>query len=346
MFKTIAIAGTFDRLHKGHRHFIAEAFKSGKKVIIGLTSDEMANKKIRNKIKILGPRPISLGLKIQNFQTRKKELEGFLEKERLSNRVKIVKIDDVYGPSIGDNGIEAIIVTDDTLVGAKEVNKKRRELSLKPLLIIKVPLIMAEDQKRIASTRIRSGEIDRLGSVFQSHISENLRQELKKPLGKLIIGDPNNLMEIAEKLKKAVGRTNSTMISTVGDEVTKLCNEIGIPINLAIIDYSVNRQKKYESLDELGFKKKTPDYQVKNPAGHITQKLVDAVRKSYLSLMKEGKQHIIEVIGEEDLAGVPAILLAPLGSVILYGQPGQGVVMVEVTEAKKQEILLLINHCS
>ena len=45
MYKLVAIAGTFDRLHKGHRFFISEAFKQGEKVLIGLTSDAFAKAK-------------------------------------------------------------------------------------------------------------------------------------------------------------------------------------------------------------------------------------------------------------------------------------------------------------
>lgn len=386
IYKLIAIAGTFDRLHKGHRYFISQAFNLGEKVIIGLTSDEYAENKLSVKAES-DKDGISRKFKIQNFQTRKRELDRFLEQVGLLARTEIIKIEDVYGPAIEDNEIEVLLVTDETFKGGEEVNKKRKELGLKPLNLLKIPIVLAEDKKRIASTRIRIGEIDRWGKVFESRItnnesriSDNLRQELKKPLGELIRGDSNNLMEIAEKLKKAVGKTNSIIISTVGDEVTKLCNEVGIPINLAIIDYKVRREKKYHSLSELGFLSskalKTPQgwqaashdspgveesvSKVKNPPGHITKELVGAVKNAYLRIVKDDKQRIIKVEGEEDLAGLPAILLAPLGSVILYGQPafvhsayglrrgkpGSGVVMVEVTEAKKQELLSLIGSYS
>jgi Uncharacterized protein conserved in archaea len=42
---------------------------------------------------------------------------------------------------------------------------------------------------------------------------------------------------------------------------------------------------------------------------------------------------IIEVDGEEDLAAVPAQLVSPPGSSIVYGQPGEGMVHVGVDEA-------------
>ena len=46
----------------------------------------------------------------------------------------------------------------------------------------------------------------------------------------------------------------------------------------------------------------------------------------------------IVVNGEEDLATLPAILYAPLGSAVVYGQPNEGSVLVEVTLEKKEQI--------
>lgn len=77
---------------------------------------------------------------------------------------------------------------------------------------------------------------------------------------------------------------------------------------------------------------------VKNPPGYIATTLVHAVHQAIERRLRGGKRSIIRVIGEEDLAGVPAILLAPLGTVVLYGQPGEGMVAVDVTEEKKDTI--------
>jgi len=401
MYKLVAIAGTFDRLHKGHRYFIRQAFKLGRKVIVGLTSDEYVKKKLsvvscqvsgerergKDTWKVLQSDSFQMEglvqLKIQEYRDRKKELEDFLTREKLLDRAEIVKINDVYGPAIENNQIEALVVTEETLAGGLAVNRRREELGLPPLKLLKLPMILAQDSKRIASTRIRIGEIDRWGRVLKYQISniryqidERLRQELKKPLGLLIKGNPNDLKEAAEKLKKAVGKINPTLISTIGDEVTKLCNEVDIIINLAIIDYKVKRERKYNSLSELGFlfskalktprmvtgrhasegytpgvagwsiseSHDSPGVKVTNPPGHITNELVNAVKEAYLGIIKDGKQRIIEVDGEEDLAGVPAVLLAPLGSLVLYGQPGEGVVVVEVTEERKETLLSILTY--
>jgi len=97
-FKTVAIAGTFDRLHKGHRYIISESFKSGERVIIGLTSDSFVKKKLQitnNKLQI----------KWKNYKERKKELVEFLSGEKLLKRAEIVEINDIYGPTLDKNDI-------------------------------------------------------------------------------------------------------------------------------------------------------------------------------------------------------------------------------------------------
>ena len=183
-YKLIAIAGTFDKLHKGHQFFISQAFRIGRRVVIGLTSDTY----LRTKYQISNI-PACAGrkyqIRINDFRERKRELEGFLKEENLFARTEIVEINDIYGPAAENTEIEALLVTADTHIGGLEVNQKRKSLGLAELEIINVPLINAEDKEKISSTRIRLGEIDRWGRVFSrlniygSQISPALRQRLK-----------------------------------------------------------------------------------------------------------------------------------------------------------------------
>jgi uncharacterized protein (UPF0218 family) len=53
------------------------------------------------------------------------------------------------------------------------------------------------------------------------------------------------------------------------------------------------------------------------------------------------KQTIV-VAGEEDLLALPAILLAPLGAIVLYGQWDRGAILVKVNEEKKKEVLGIV----
>ena len=92
MYKLVAIAGTFDRLHKGQRFFISEAFKQGEKVLIGLTSDNFAISKLKSQNS-------NLQLKSQNYQERNRQLEIYLKEEGFLERSTITGIDDVYGPA-------------------------------------------------------------------------------------------------------------------------------------------------------------------------------------------------------------------------------------------------------
>lgn len=406
-FQTVAIGGTFDRLHNGHERFISQAFKMGRKVIIGLTSDEYVEKKLKvksEKSKVIPavivkdakpPRGYSQGLTrgeeigIKSHGDRKKELINFLRKKNLLSRAQIVKIDDIYGPAAESQVIEALVVTSETYQGARKINRKRKEKGLSPLKIMKIPLVLAGDRRRISSSRIRLGEIDRWGRVYSAKfkvqsarqkrgspkaakckISQSLRQELKKPQGKLIKGNPKDHKKVLKILKKTIVGLNPVMIITVGDEVTRLCkNHLSTP-NISIIDFKVARKKKYSSLAELGFstsgskslkdtsgiaplsgdspeveRSRKPIFTIltcKNPPGHITKTLVLAISKAIKQYIRTGGKQIIKVVGEEDLAALPAILLAPLGSVVFYGQPGEGVVVVEVTEEEKGRLVDLI----
>ncbi len=68
-----------------------------------------------------------------------------------------------------------------------------------------------------------------------------------------------------------------------------------------------------------------------NPAGTITAEAIVALENALLG----EKPARVLIDGEEDLLAIPAIEAAPLGSLLYYGQPGEGVVMVVVDERAK-----------
>jgi uncharacterized protein (UPF0218 family) len=75
---------------------------------------------------------------------------------------------------------------------------------------------------------------------------------------------------------------------------------------------------------------------VRNPAGVITDELWDAI-ETVLKHLEKGP-FCIEVEGEEDLASLAAIYLAPGGVTVIYGLPNKGVVVVKATAAHKQKV--------
>lgn len=81
-------------------------------------------------------------------------------------------------------------------------------------------------------------------------------------------------------------------------------------------------------------------FRVKNPSGTITRGLWDAIKKAGTS---KGRS-VIRVKGEEDLAVLPCILLYPCGTDIVYGLPGKGAVLVDVSPEKKLECMGLLGR--
>jgi len=383
-YKNVVLGGTFDRLHKGHRAFLRRAFKMGEKVVIGLTSDRFARSLKK------------LGRIILPFPERKKELENFLEKNNLLRRSRIFKIDDIFGPTLREPEIEAIVVTCETINGARLINKERIKKGLPPLKIIEARFVLSEDSRHISSTKIRMGQGNRQGQIFSRHILGRrnlplkLRPHLKKPLGKLlkfnvllkktsdrikkrVVFEAEN-GRIIKKINDAINYLKPILVITVGDVVTKIFREAGIPINLAVVDLKVGRKKVFKDLAELGFQsqdlrtipvrtipgierrkfrelalakrecvsQENDTITLRSGPGFVSKSLITGIRQALKKVLSSKSPIIIKVLGEEDLATLPAVLFAPLTTLVFYGQPGEGLVMVEVTEKKKEEVFKMI----
>ena len=162
-----------------------------------------------------------------------------------------------------------------------------------------------------------------------------LRERLKKPFGRLYRGKGDEcLRDIVKSLK------NPPKVISIGDMTTYYLLKAGIVPDMCIVDertmrLPVNLEVKKGTAHE-SFK----DVKVKNPPGVVTKELIDAIRDNMVSK----KPVRIFVDGEEDLAVIPACEYAPVGSVVLYGQPNEGVVAVVVTGEKKRETLSLMEQ--
>jgi pantetheine-phosphate adenylyltransferase len=154
-FKTVAVGGTFDKLHKGHEALLSKAFEVGEQVLIGLSSDDFV-KTMRK------PHPTA------PYAQRAPELRAFLRKKHFLERSKIIPLKDVYGPALTSDTLEALVVTKETEMTAFEINKRRKEAGMSPLHIIVIGLISSEDDLPISTSRIRSGKIDRYGRLLKT----------------------------------------------------------------------------------------------------------------------------------------------------------------------------------
>jgi cytidyltransferase-like protein len=154
-FRKVAVGGTFDELHKGHRSLLVKAFEVGEKVLIGLCTDEFVRK--MGKPHATAP-----------YETRLKELRAFLKNSNLSDKAEITPLNDPYGKTLTDKCIKALVVSRETEKIALKINQKRNEKNLPPLEIITIDMVPAENCKPISTTRIREGEIDREGHLLKN----------------------------------------------------------------------------------------------------------------------------------------------------------------------------------
>jgi pantetheine-phosphate adenylyltransferase len=152
-FKKVVVGGTFDYLHDGHVAILSKAFEVGEKVLIGISSDEMQ----------LLLRKDSAG--VQLLGVRMPELKNLLGLRGWFDRAEVKVISDAFGPALEDAEIEAIVVSPETKKRAEELNKLRVSKGFKPIEIVEIPFVLAEDGKPISSIRIRYGEIDTHGKL-------------------------------------------------------------------------------------------------------------------------------------------------------------------------------------
>ncbi|UCD45685.1 MAG: pantetheine-phosphate adenylyltransferase [Candidatus Bathyarchaeota archaeon] len=157
MIPLITVGGTFDVLHKGHWFLLEEAFNVAERVLIGITTDGFVARMKKE-------HPVDC------YEKRFADLSKFLEERGLSGRAVVVPIDDMYGPTVGDDAwveeIQGVLVSEETEPGAEEINRARVREGRKPLLIVVVNMVMADDGRPISSTRIRRQEVDRYGRLI------------------------------------------------------------------------------------------------------------------------------------------------------------------------------------
>jgi pantetheine-phosphate adenylyltransferase len=152
-FETVAVGGTFDLFHSGHRALLMKAFEVGNRVLIGLCSDDFV-KKMRK------PHGIA------SYAKRLEELKNLLKKKGLLDRAEIMLLDDAYGITLSDKRIDAIVVSEETEPRAHKINEKRKSMGMAPLPIVIVSMVLSEDHYPISSTRIWFEEIDREGHLL------------------------------------------------------------------------------------------------------------------------------------------------------------------------------------
>ena len=164
------------------------------------------------------------------------------------------------------------------------------------------------------------------------HLPENIRNQLKIPLGDLIKEEIVNKENILTKIG------SEPIVITVGDRTTENMINLGIMPQIQIVDGLEKRNQRLVPKDDTV----NTNLACTNPPGEITEESMQVIQKAFSC---EPPVRII-VDGEEDLLVLPVCIFAPENSVVMYGQPNEGLVIVHITpeiQAKVQKILDAMN---
>ena len=151
LFDLVAMGGTFDVIHNGHMALLKKSFSISSKVIIGLSSDQLAIKRGKSLV--------------NDYSKRFSLLESTIEKNFPNSSYEISKLENDFGPAVIEGSVEALVVSEETSNKGLHLNELRAEKSLPPVKTVVVPMVLAKDGKAISTSRIKNSEIDSLSLI-------------------------------------------------------------------------------------------------------------------------------------------------------------------------------------
>ena len=333
------IGGTFDRFHAGHLALMATGLSECSSIEVWMTADSIAQSK--------DPR-------VNPWDVRAMEMKEALGED--AGRVSFHILEDSHGPAPSHPDATAIVCTDETEDECVEINRLRRKAGLPPLHIIFVRHSLAGDGEPISSSRIRAGEIDREGHLWIEPLlgvmkrgradfvvmTPQVEAELKEPFGRLFPG-PEDEPSVAMSHALAHIESGSGPVIAVGDVTVRTLQDLGRPADIALID-GLTKRTPWDGADGIDTSLYDWNHGCQNRAGYLSFSLLSACMEAVKGWKDSGGTSLIIVEGEEDLAPLVLHPLAPLNAVVLYGQPGKGVVVRWCDEDAKQRCRRLLGE--
>jgi len=150
----VVVGGTFDPLHARHRKLLSRSFDlagPAGEVVLGLTTDEFAGTKEHP---------------VQPYQKRLDNVTAFILEKGYTASWAVEPLSDRYGSAV-DADFDILVVSEETFHVALDINELRRQNGLAKVDLYVVSCVLAEDERRISSTRIYRGEIDPHGRLIR-----------------------------------------------------------------------------------------------------------------------------------------------------------------------------------
>ena len=325
------VGGTFDRFHAGHLALMATGLSECSLIEAWLTADSIASSKD----------PL-----VNQWGVRAKEMKDALGED--AERVSFHVLEDSHGPAPSYPDATAIVCTVETRAECEEINHLRQKNNLPALSIIVSDHSLAWDGEPISSSRIRAGEIDRDGLPWVPRrirevkvaMTPQVEAELKEPFGELFAG-PEDDPSVAMSQVLAHIESGSGPVIAVGDVTVRTLQDLGRPADIALMD-GLTKREPWEGADGIDASLYDGILRCSNPAGCLTPSLLRTCEAAIESWKDSGRTSLIDIEGEEDLAPLVLHPLSPLGAVVLYGQPGEGVVARWCGEDAKQRCRRLL----
>jgi len=306
----------FDRLHLGHHVMIDRLVEMPNPVAV-VTDGQLVGQGLELQSLI---QPLEIRVqRLQEYLIESKladivQVKGFTQNEELLSIEKDATFLMYEGPCC-------------TEIQSGALDNRKEKLGVEDTIEFLKP-VRANDGDKIASARIRNGQIDRQGCKLRGTtepprlLQFEGRSGLKAPKGDVYDtknGPPEK--RVVERIEKETPE----IVIAVGDVTADTILEEGYTPRVMIVDGITKRgpyEKEFNAASE---------YLIYNPAAVIYPEAWSTIDTA----IHKKKPTLVTVDGEEDLLGFPAVLLAPEDSVILYGQPDVGIVWVPVTPENK-----------
>eukprot|EP00731_Ephydatia_muelleri_P007734 Em0004g72a len=141
----VALGGTFDNIHNGHRLLLTlSALQTTRRILVGLADGPLLASKVLPEI-------------IKPVEERVLDVKCFLGDVKAGIEHDVVPITDVYGPTAWDDKLECLVVSPETARGADKVNAERERKGLRRLAVYSIPLITSDESEegKLSSSDIR-----------------------------------------------------------------------------------------------------------------------------------------------------------------------------------------------